>query len=102
MPIRTFNRRALIPLMLSVSTVGLIGCNNAGQGALSGAAIGAVGGLAIGSLSGDADEGFIIGAVSGAIVGGVIGDQNARQGSHSGHLGGSRQSPARAGRHRGW
>jgi surface antigen len=57
----------------------LSGCNNAGEGAFSGAAVGALGGLAIGSLSGNAGEGAIIGAVSGAVVGGVVGDQNQRQ-----------------------
>jgi len=54
------------------------GCENAGQGALSGAAIGSLGGLAIGSLSGDAGAGAAIGAIGGAVAGGVIGDQNRR------------------------
>lgn len=54
------------------------GCNNAGEGALSGAAIGALGGLAIGSLTGSAGAGAAIGAVSGAVGGAVIGDQNER------------------------
>lgn len=57
----------------------LAGCNNAGQGALSGAAIGSLGGLAIGSLSGDAGKGAAIGAIAGAIGGAVIGDQNKRK-----------------------
>lgn len=56
----------------------LVGCNNAGEGAFTGAAVGALGGLAIGSLSGNAGDGAIIGAVSGAAAGAVIGDQNAR------------------------
>lgn len=56
----------------------LIGCENAGQGAVSGGAIGALGGLAIGSLSGNAGKGAAIGAISGAVAGGVIGDQNRR------------------------
>lgn len=55
------------------------GCNNAGEGALSGAALGALGGLAIGSLSGDAGAGAAIGAVAGGIGGAVIGDQNERR-----------------------
>jgi outer membrane lipoprotein SlyB len=54
------------------------GCNNAGEGALSGAAIGALGGLAIGSLTGSAGAGAAIGAVAGAATGAVIGDQNQR------------------------
>ncbi|MBX3317032.1 MAG: hypothetical protein KF902_09255 [Phycisphaeraceae bacterium] len=54
------------------------GCENAGQGALSGAAIGSLGGLAIGSLSGDAGAGAVIGAIGGAVAGGVVGDQNRR------------------------
>lgn len=64
--------------LVVVAGLGLAGCNNAGEGAFSGAAIGALGGLAIGSLSGNAGEGAAIGAVSGAVAGGVIGDQNAR------------------------
>lgn len=55
-----------------------VGCENAGQGAVSGGAIGALGGLAIGSFSGNAGAGAAIGAISGAVVGGVIGDQNER------------------------
>ncbi|MFG0275843.1 MAG: hypothetical protein ACF8QF_12395 [Phycisphaerales bacterium] len=54
------------------------GCNNAGQGAVSGGALGALAGVSIGSLSGTAGEGAIIGLVSGALAGGVIGDQNMR------------------------
>lgn len=69
------------------------GCDNAGQGAVSGAAIGALGGLAIGSLSGNAGAGAAIGAVSGAVVGGVIGDQNrrAQQSQQNMRYGGSSQ-----------
>lgn len=62
----------LLPALLSA------GCENAGQGAMSGGAIGALGGLAIGSISGNAGEGAAIGAIGGAIAGGVIGDQNKR------------------------
>lgn len=69
------------------------GCDNAGQGAVSGGAIGALGGLAIGSLSGNAGAGAAIGAVSGAVVGGVIGDQNrrAQQSQQNMRYGGSSQ-----------
>jgi osmotically inducible lipoprotein OsmB len=56
----------------------LVGCNNAGEGALSGGALGAGAGAIIGSLSGDAGTGAAIGAVSGALGGAVIGDQNER------------------------
>jgi uncharacterized protein YcfJ len=58
------------------------GCENAGQGAVSGAAVGALGGLAIGSLSGDAGAGAAIGAIGGAVAGGIIGDQNRRAAEH--------------------
>lgn len=65
-------------LALAALAACLSGCNNAGEGALSGAAVGALGGLAIGSLTGSAGAGAAIGAISGAAVGGVIGDQNER------------------------
>ena len=58
--------------------LGMTGCNNAGEGAFTGAALGALGGLAIGSLTGDAGKGATIGAVSGGLTGAVIGDQNQR------------------------
>ena len=54
------------------------GCNNAGEGALSGAALGAGAGAIIGSFTGSAGLGAIIGGAAGALGGGVIGDQNAR------------------------
>lgn len=59
------------------------GCNNAGEGALSGAALGAAGGAAIGSLYGDVGKGAIIGAVAGGLGGAVIGDQNERRANES-------------------
>lgn len=62
-----------------VSAAMLTGCNNAGQGALSGAALGALGGMAIGSMSGNMGEGAAIGAAGGAIGGAVLGDQNRRR-----------------------
>jgi|1185.fasta_scaffold1365213_1 outer membrane lipoprotein SlyB len=65
--------------VIAVCAAGLLaGCENAGQGAVSGGAIGALGGLAIGSLTGSAGAGAAIGAVSGAVAGGVLGDQNRR------------------------
>lgn len=75
---RNTARRFLAPIVLTASALALTGCNNAGQGAFSGAAMGALGGLAIGSLSGDAGKGAAIGAVSGGLAGAVIGDQNER------------------------
>ena len=54
------------------------GCNNAGEGALSGAALGAGAGAIIGSLTGSAGRGAIIGGAAGALGGAVIGDQNQR------------------------
>ena len=60
-----------------------VGCNNAGEGAVSGATLGALGGLAIGALSGDAGTGAVIGAVAGGLGGAVIGDQNERNGRTS-------------------
>lgn len=64
---------------LTLSAVGLIGCANAGQGAISGGGIGAASGAIIGSVFGEAGAGAAIGAVAGAIAGGVIGDQNERR-----------------------
>jgi len=82
----TRHRTASRPVRLAAVTVaaaGLFaaqtGCNNAGEGALSGGALGALGGMAIGSLSGDMGKGAAIGAVTGAIGGAVLGDQNERR-----------------------
>ena len=61
--------------LLLIST----GCNNAGEGALTGAGPGALGGLAIGSVTGSAGAGAAIGAVAGGVGGAVIGDQNERR-----------------------
>ncbi|MCC6677422.1 MAG: hypothetical protein IT436_09780 [Phycisphaerales bacterium] len=75
--IRGFVRLTGGLLLAGAVTLGT-GCENAGQGAISGGAVGALGGLAIGSLSGNAGAGAAIGAISGAVAGGVIGDQNRR------------------------
>lgn len=65
--------------MAGIVVTGLMsGCDNAGQGAVSGASIGALSGLAIGSLSGNAGRGAAIGAVAGGAGGAVLGDQNRR------------------------
>lgn len=68
---------AAMALALALGSV-LAGCNNAGEGAITGAALGALGGLAIGSVTGGSGTGAVIGAVGGAAVGAVIGDQNER------------------------
>jgi outer membrane lipoprotein SlyB len=68
--------------LVSVVGTGLMagGCgDNAGQGALGGAAIGALAGTGIGSLSGDMGKGAAAGAIGGAVLGGIIGDQNRRR-----------------------
>ncbi|MFT5423553.1 MAG: hypothetical protein ACI89L_001333 [Phycisphaerales bacterium] len=54
------------------------GCNNAGQGAFSGAALGSLAGMGLGSLSGNMGEGAAAGAIVGGLFGGLQGDQNAR------------------------
>ncbi|MEZ6317981.1 MAG: glycine zipper domain-containing protein [Phycisphaerales bacterium] len=80
---RKTNKRALMRTtaaagLSTLILLGAAGCNNAGEGAVSGATLGALGGLAIGSLSGDAGKGAVIGAVAGGVGGAVIGDQNER------------------------
>ncbi|MEL7472606.1 MAG: glycine zipper domain-containing protein [Planctomycetota bacterium] len=72
-------RLAAAATLASLTLASSVGCNNAGEGAISGAALGALGGLAIGSLTGSAGAGAAIGAVSGGIGGAVIGDQNERR-----------------------
>ena len=69
--------------------LGLGGCNNAGQGFLTGGTLGALGGMAIGSTGGHMGKGAVIGSVLGAIGGAIIGDQNARASEHWGPVGGS-------------
>lgn len=55
------------------------GCNNAGEGALGGAALGALAGFGLGSLTGDAGKGAAAGAIVGGVGGAVLGDQNQRR-----------------------
>lgn len=55
-----------------------VGCNNAGEGAASGAALGALAGMGLGSLSGDMGKGAAAGAIIGGVGGAVLGDQNER------------------------
>ncbi len=78
-PLRRVRRAAGCAVALAMLTLGVGGCNNARQGAVSGAAIGALGGLAIGSLTGSAGKGAAIGAIGGAIGGAILGDQNERR-----------------------
>jgi osmotically inducible lipoprotein OsmB len=72
-------RVALATALLAVPSV-LSGCNNAGEGAFSGAALGALAGMGLGSLSGDMGKGAAAGAIIGGVGGAVLGDQNARRG----------------------
>lgn len=76
-------RRSVIAAVAAGTFLVAAGCNNAGEGALSGAAMGALGGLAIGSLTGSAGAGAAIGAIAGAATGAVIGDQNQRNDNRS-------------------
>lgn len=69
--------RLLGPLALAALAVAS-GCDNAGQGAFTGAGLGAASGAIIGSLTGSAGKGALIGAAAGAVGGAVIGDQNER------------------------
>jgi len=55
------------------------GCDNAGEGAVSGAALGALAGMGIGSLYGDMGKGAAIGAIAGGLGGLFVGDQNERR-----------------------
>jgi hypothetical protein len=54
------------------------GCNNAGEGALSGAALGSLVGMGLGSLSGNMGKGAAAGALIGGLGGLIVGDQNQR------------------------
>lgn len=77
-----FTRSSAASLSMSAFLFGISllvsGCNNARQGAVSGAGIGALSGLAIGSLTGEAGKGAAAGAIIGGVGGAVIGDQNRR------------------------
>jgi hypothetical protein len=82
---------------LAAMGLALAGCNNAGQGAASGATVGALSGLAIGSMFGSAGKGAAIGAIAGGGTGAVIGDQNRRQSEQSAQAAArSRPAPAAA------
>lgn len=83
-------------VLAALAAVGVGGCNNAGEGALSGAALGAGAGAIIGSFTGSAGAGAAIGAVGGVLGGAVIGDQNARNDARAASCSG-RPRPAAGG-----
>ncbi len=72
-------RMALTVVAAAGIGAGVTGCNNADEGALSGAALGALAGMGIGSLTGDMGKGAAMGAIVGGVGGAVIGDQNERK-----------------------
>ena len=63
---------------ISCAALASPGCDNALQGAGSGAALGALAGLGLGSLGGHMGAGAAAGAIIGGIGGLIIGDQNHR------------------------
>ncbi len=71
-------KRFVAIAMLATICAAVPGCNNAFQGALSGASLGALGGMGIGSVFGAMGQGAAIGAIAGGIGGAILGDQNAR------------------------
>lgn len=78
---RTDRRRAFRAPAVAILAVGamtLVGCSNAGEGAVSGTLLGAGSGAAIGSLTGSAGKGAIIGAIAGGLGGAILGDQNEK------------------------
>ena len=58
---RTSKATTLLVLSgLTLGTLGMSGCNNAGEGLFTGAALGAVTGLIVGSTTGNAGEGAAV------------------------------------------
>lgn len=76
---RNASRRLAVLAGVALLGATVSGCNNAGQGAVSGATLGALAGMGIGSLSGDMGKGAAAGAIIGGVGGAVIGDQNRRK-----------------------
>lgn len=72
------SRVAVTAVVAGGPLLGLAGCNNAGEGAFSGAALGALAGMGLGALTGDMGKGAAAGAIVGGIGGLIIGDQNER------------------------
>ena len=78
---RRFIAGILGPALLLAGALSMSGCNNAGEGFVSGAGLGALAGMGLGSLSGNMGKGAAAGAIIGGLGGALIGDQNARWGS---------------------
>ncbi len=76
---RNASRRLVVLAGVALLGATVSGCNNAGQGAVSGATLGALAGMGIGSLSGDMGKGAAAGAIIGGVGGAIIGDQNRRK-----------------------
>lgn len=91
---RTSRRNLATAALLGGTLLVASGCNNAGEGALTGAGIGAVTGLIIGSYTGNAGAGAAIGAAVGGAGGAIIGDQNERnERNHRHHSSGTYHKP---------
>ena len=73
--------RGAMAIFASAGILTATGCNNAGEGALSGGALGALAGMGLGSLTGDMGKGAAAGAIIGAVGGAILGDQNNRSSS---------------------
>ena len=71
-------RVSVIALLGGTILLTTAGCNNGGEGFLSGAALGSLVGMGLGSLSGDMGKGAAAGALLGGLGGLIIGDQNQR------------------------
>lgn len=78
---RSMLSRGAMAIFASAGILTAAGCNNAGEGAMSGAALGALAGMGLGSLSGDMGKGAAAGAIIGAVGGAILGDQNNRASS---------------------
>lgn len=70
--------RGAMAIFASAGLLTATGCNNAGEGALTGGALGALAGMGLGSLTGDMGKGAAAGAIIGAVGGAILGDQNNR------------------------
>lgn len=75
---RSMLGRGAMAIVASAGILTATGCNNAGEGALSGGALGALAGMGLGSLTGDMGKGAAAGAIIGAVGGAILGDQNNR------------------------
>jgi outer membrane lipoprotein SlyB len=82
-------RFGVLGAVFAATALASTGCNNAGEGALSGGALGALAGMGLGSLSGNMGKGAAAGAIIGAVGGALIGDQNDRNDRYSSRRGSS-------------